>query len=176
MLDSLITSKTRVKLLLKFFSNKQSKAYLRSLAEEFGESTNAVRYELNSLSEAGYLLSNENGRTIEYNANTEHPLYPELKKMVHKYLGLENIIENVIKKLGNVKLAFITGDYAKGKDTGIIDLVIVGEINEENLQHLVDKAEVAIKRKIRSLVLTFKEYEELNETLNPEKALWLWKS
>ena len=176
MLDSLITSKTRVKLLLKFFSNKQSKAYLRSLAEEFGESTNAVRHELNNLSEAGYLLSNENGRTIEYNANTKHPLYPELKKMVHKYLGLENIVENVIKKLGNVKLAFITGDYAKGKDTGIIDLVIVGEINEKNLQQLVDKAEVAIKRKIRSLVLTFKEYEALNKTLNPEKALWLWKT
>ena len=88
MLDTLITSKTRVKLLLKFFSNKQSKAYLRSLAEEFGESTNAVRYELNSLSEAGYLLSNENGRTIEYNANTKHPLYPELKKLVHKYLRI----------------------------------------------------------------------------------------
>ena len=83
--------------------------------------------------------------------------------------------ENVIKKLGNVELAFITGDYAKGKDTGIIDLVIVGEINEKSLQQLVDKAEVAIKRKIRSLVLTFKEYEGLNKTLNPEKALWLWK-
>jgi predicted nucleotidyltransferase len=175
MLDSLITSKTRVKLLLKFFSNKQSKAYLRSLAEEFGESTNAVRLELNNLSQAGYLLSKENGRTIEYNANTRHPLYPELKKLVHKYLGLENIVENVIKKLGNVELAFITGDYAKGKDSGIIDLVIVGEINEHNLQQLVDKAELAIKRKIRSLVLTFEEYQALNKTLNPEKALWLWK-
>jgi len=175
MLDSLITSKTRVKLLLKFFSNKQSKAYLRSLAEEFGESTNAVRHELNNLSEAGYLISSENGRTIEYNANTNHPLYPEIRKMVHKYLGLNNIVENVIKKLGNVELAFITGDYAKGKDTGIIDLVIVGEINENNLQRLIVKAEIAIKRKIRSLVLTFKEYEGLNKTLNPEKALWLWK-
>ena len=175
MLDSLITSKTRVKLLLKFFSNKQSKAYLRSLAEEFGESTNAVRHELNNLSEAGYLISSENGRTIEYNANTNHPLYPEIRKMVHKYLGLNNIVENVIKKLGNVELAFITGDYAKGKDTGIIDLVIVGEINENNLQRLIVKAEIAIKRKIRSLVLTFKEYERLNKTLNPEKALWLWK-
>ena len=72
-------------------------------------------------------------------------------------------------------MAFITGDYAKGMDTGIIDLVIVGEINEKNLQQLVDKAELAIKRKIRSLVLTFKEYEKLNKTLNPEKALWLWR-
>lgn len=176
MLDKLITSKTRVKLLLKFFSNKHSKAYLRGLAEEFGESTNSVRLELNSLSKAGYLLSTENGRTIEYHANTNHPLYPELKKLVHKYLGLDNIVENIVKKLGNVEMAFVTGDYAKGKDTGIIDLVLVGEINEKNLQKLIVKAEEAISRKIRSLVLTASEYEALHKTLSPEKALWLWKS
>lgn len=162
--------------MLKFFSNKHSKAYLRGLAEEFGESTNSVRHELNNLSNAGYLLSTENGRTIEYHANTQHPLYPELKNLVHKYLGLDNIVENIIKKLGNVEMAFVTGDYAKGKDTGIIDLVIVGDINEKNLQKLTVKAEEAINRKIRSLVLSFKEYEELNKTLSPEKALWLWKS
>lgn len=174
MLDSLITSKTRIKLLLKFFSNKHSTAYLRGLAEEFGESTNSVRHELNNLTEAGYLQSRENGRTIEYNANTNHPLYPELKTLVHKYLGLDKIVENVIKKLGVVKMAFVTGDYALGKDTGIIDLVLVGEINENNLQQLIEKAEAMIKRKIRSLVLTMNEYKALRKTLNAEKALWLW--
>ena len=54
MLDSLITSKTRVKL-LKFFMNPETRSYLRSLAEEFGESTNAVRVELNRLEKAGIL-------------------------------------------------------------------------------------------------------------------------
>ena len=176
MLSTLITSKTRVKLLLKFFSNKHSKAYLRSLADEFGESTNAVRHELNNLSGAGYLVSNENGRTIEYQANTGHPLYPELKILVHKYLGLDHIVENVIKKLGVVQMAFITGDYASGKDSGIIDLVLVGEIDKQNLEDLVVKAETLIKRKIRGLVLTLKEYKALKNTLSPEKALWLWQS
>ena len=57
MLDSLITSKTRIKLLLKFFLNSSMKAYLRGLAEEFGESTNAIRLELNHLEEAGLLKS-----------------------------------------------------------------------------------------------------------------------
>lgn len=175
MLNALITSKTRVKLLLKFFSNKHSKSYLRSLAEEFGESTNAVRHELNNLSNAGYLLSNENGRTIEYNANTEHPLYPELKNLVHKYLGLDHIVENIIKKLGQVQMAFIVSDYAEGKDTGIIDLVLVGEIDKQILDRLIVKAEGLIKRKIRSLVLTLKEYKKLKNTLSPEKALWLWQ-
>ena len=174
MLDSLITSKTRVKILLKFFTNIHSKAYLRSLANEFGESTNSVRYELNNLSDAGFLTSNENGRTIEYRANTKHPLFPELRSVVHKYLGLDQIVEKVINKLGEVKLAFITGDYAKGKDTGIIDLVLVGEIDKDVLQKCVDRAEELIKRKVRTLVLEEQEYDDLEETLTPEKAIWLW--
>jgi len=175
LLESLITSKTRIKILLKFFSNKNATAYLRSLASEFGESTNSVRLELNKLSEAGYLISNENGRTIEYRANTKHPLFPELKSVVHKYLGLDRIVETVIKKMGHVEMAFVTGDYAKGLDTGIIDLVLVGEINLDNLRDLVERVEKKIKRKIRTLVLCSEEYYKLYQTLDPEKALWLWK-
>ena len=57
MLDTLVTSKTRIKLLMKFFLNPGTRAYLRSLADEFGESTNSVRVELNRLSEAGLLGS-----------------------------------------------------------------------------------------------------------------------
>jgi len=72
-LDSLITSQTRVKLLLKFFLNPESRSYLRELADEFGESTNSVRVELNRLSEAGLLTSAGEGRTKVYRANTNHP-------------------------------------------------------------------------------------------------------
>ncbi len=176
MLESLITSKTRVKLLLKFFSNANSTSYLRSLADEFGESSNAVRVELNKLSEAGYLKSREKGRTIEFSANVDHPLFPELTSVVHKYLGLDKIVEKVIKKLGKVHLAFITGDYAIGKDTGIIDLVLVGEIDQDNLRSLVKKAEELIKRKLRTLVLSRSEYIKLKFTLDTDKALWLWGS
>ena len=56
MLDSLITSKTRLRLLIKFFINIANKGYLNGLANEFGESTNSVRKELNNLSSAGYLI------------------------------------------------------------------------------------------------------------------------
>jgi hypothetical protein len=161
-------------MLLKFFSNKKNTAYLRSLATEFGESTNSIRVELNNLSDAGYLTSAENGRTIEYQANTKHPLYPELKSLTHKYLGLDKIAENVVQKLGKVYLAFLTGDYANGKDTGIIDLVVVGEIDRKKLRGLCLKAEKLIKRKIRTLVLTLEEFEGYKGTLEVERALWLW--
>ena len=176
MLESLITSKARIKLLVKFFSNSHSTGYLRSLASEFGESTNAIRLELNKLSEAGFLLSQENGRTIEYRANKEHPLFPELKSLALKYLGLDKIAEEVIKKLGDVRGAFIHGDYTKGIDSGLIDLVIIGDVNRNNLTRLVKKAESMIKRKIRVMVLAEGEFEDLRERLDADKAIWLWKN
>jgi len=92
MLDSLITSKTRIKLLLKFFLNSETKAYLRGLAEELGESTNAVRVELNRLTKAGLLEICVDGRTKLYQANTKHTLFPELHSLVRKYLGIDQLV------------------------------------------------------------------------------------
>ena len=179
-LDSLITSRTRVKMLLKFFSNSHSSAYLREMAEEFGESTNSIRLELNKLSKAGYLVAGNKGRTIEYKANTSHLLYTELKKLVHKYLGIETIIESIINKvvtrLGKVSSAFIIGDYAHGKDSGLIDLVFVGDIDQAYLRSCVERAEGLIHRKIRTLVLSPSEYEKNKRNLSPETAIWLWGS
>jgi hypothetical protein len=154
LLDSLITSKTRVKLLIKFFSNPGNRGYLRSLAEEFKESTNSVRIELNRLSEAGLLVSEPNGKTKSYKANQQHPLYGEMQSIVAKYLGFDRLVEVVIKNLGNVQKAIVLGDYARGKDTGTIELMLVGEeINLEYLDFLVEKAENKIKRKVRVQVV-----------------------
>lgn len=166
-------------MLLKFFLNSHSRAHLRALAEEFGESTNSIRHELNNLSKAGYLLSSGKGNIIEYSANTEHPLYPELKSLVHKYLGIDKIVDNVVNKmvsrLGQLEMALITGDYANGRDSGIIDLVMVGDIDAQNLHGYVEKAEGLINRKIRTLVLSEDEFERNRKSLNADTALWLWK-
>jgi len=176
LLDSLITSKTRIKLLLKFFSNSETQAYLRGLAEEMGESTNAVRVELNRLTKAGLLETSNDGRTKLYQANTKHTLFPELHNLVKKYLGIDQLIDNVLSKMGTIEVAFITGDYASGIDSGIIDLVIVGKIERDFLQQLLDKAEEMIKRKIRVLVLSQEDLVRLKDRLNIEKALVIWNN
>ncbi len=169
-LETLITSKTRLKMLLKFFTNSASSAYLRGLAEEFGESTNAIRHELNNLSKAGYLVSVEDGRTIRYRANTTHPLYNEVKNLIHKYLGLDKIIESIVSKLGDLKAAYIIGDYAKGKDTGTIELLLIGVIDEAYLNKLVIKAKTLIQRDIK---VTHKLEHDPQEVMLRD-ALLLW--
>ena len=97
MLNALITSKTRIKLLLKFFLNVQSSSYLRGLESEFSESTNALRLELNRFEKAGLLVSNNVGNRKYYRANDSHPLFPDINNIVMKYVGLDVIIDKVIK-------------------------------------------------------------------------------
>ena len=153
MLDSLITSKTRLRLLIKFFFNIANMGYLNGLANEFGESTNSVRKELNNLSSAGYLKKyNENNKVI-YKANTSHPLFKIIQKIVKKHLGIEEILETVLKRIGDVKKIMILGDYAEGIDSGNIEILIVGDkVNEDYLKEITPKIEKKIKRKVSFFV------------------------
>ena len=173
MLDALITSKTRVRLLVKFFLNPTMKAYLRELASEFDESTNSVRLELNRLKEAGLLESEAKGNLVMYNAKVSHPLYPEIRSIVNKITGIDSIIESVIERLGSVDEAYLIGDYARGQDTGIIDVILIGDVDKAYLHELIEKAEVLVQRKVRALVMTS---DELNEYLNKQNghSLLLW--
>jgi len=153
MLESLITSKTRLRLLIKFFINITNNGYLNSLANEFGESTNSVRKELNNLSSAGYLEKHNQDNKVIYKANASHPLFKIIQKIVHKHLGIEEILESVYNKIGEVKKIMILGDYAEGIDSGHIEILIVGNnINKEYLDEISPKIELKIKRKVSFFV------------------------
>jgi len=174
LLDSIITSKTRLRIILKLFLNPETTTYLRSLAEEFAESTNGIRIELNRLTDANLLTTSANGRTKLYRANKEHPLFPELHSLTKKNLGIDRLIDNILAKLGSIDLAFITGDYAHGIDSGLIDLIIVGKVKRNVLHVLVEKAETLINRKIRPLVLSQDEFNKLKDTLKVKDAFLVW--
>jgi hypothetical protein len=171
----LITSKTRIKLLLRFFFNPGTSAYLRELAREFDVSANAIREELNQLSASQLLISKKSGRQIHYEANQEHPLFPELRSMVMKIMGIDQVIDNLVICLGKLELAYLIDDYAEGKDSGIIDLILVGDIDILQLNDLTKKTEQYIKRKIRTLLLTTAEFSVFREKLTLRPHLLLWK-
>lgn len=176
MIETLISSKTRIKLLLKFFLNSQSKAYLRSLESEFGESTNSIRLELNRLEKAGMLSSYASGNKKFYTADTKHPLFREIHNIVKKHLGFDTIIEKVIERLGDVDQVFVTGSLAKGIDSNIIDLMLIGDINKEFLIRLIDKAEEVISRKIRYVVYSAEEKLVIDWSTFDIEPLLIWSS
>ncbi len=149
MLGKLITSKTRLRLLIKFFISQANRGYLNGLATEMGESTNAIRKELNHLQGAGYLEKVKVDNKVEYKANTDHPLFDVLRKVVLKHLGLEDIVETVLERMGNVQEIILVGDYAKGNDSGLIEVFLIGnELNMKYITQLEEKIENLIRRKV----------------------------
>jgi hypothetical protein len=175
MIDTLITSKTRIKLLLKFFLNPDNAAYLRGLETEFGESSNSIRLELNRLEDANMLVSNVKGNRKLYQVNRKHPLYKDINSIVRKYFGLDVIVERIAERLGNLKAVYLTGEIAKGSDFSVIDLIFVGEIDQKYLVNLIDKAGAFIKRKIRYLIYSEKEFlAEMNK--NGHRYLLVWSN
>ena len=149
MLANLITSKTRLRFLVKFFINAANEGYLRGLATEMNENTNAIRKELNNLSDAGYILREEQESKVVYRANKKHPLFSLLQQIVRKHVGLDDIIEAVVSKIGEVQRVYLIGDYTKGFDSGAIEVVIEGPfINLNYLEHLKPKIENEIQKTI----------------------------
>ena len=149
MLGGLITSKTRLRLLIKFFISQANRGYLNGLANEMGESTNSIRKELNHLYGAGYLEKVKTDNKVEYKANVKHPLFDVLRKVVLKHLGLEDVVETVLERMGNVKEIILVGDYAQGIDSGKIEVFLIGNrLDMEYISQLEDKIENLVNRKI----------------------------
>ncbi len=172
MLEALISSKTRVKLLLKFFLNSKSEGYLRGLEQEFGESTNSIRIELNRFEKAGMLKTESSGNKKFFKANTEHPLFQEVHNILRKYIGVDTIIEKVINRLGNVEQVYLVGSLSKGIDHKIIDLIIFGDVDKEYLVRLIDRVEEHLSRKIRYLTYSMAEHDEILKVYPDGLLLW----
>jgi len=153
MLESLITSKTRIRILVKFFINVANNGYLRGLAEELNESTNSIRKELNNLLDAGYLEKEAIQNKVIYKANIKHPLFTILQKIVRQHIGLDAMVEMILQRMGNIEKVVIIGDYANGKDSGVIEVILVGHaLDTEYIDQLGVKIENEIKRKVKFFI------------------------
>jgi hypothetical protein len=149
MLETLITSKTRLRILIKFFINVTTNGHLRGLATEMQESTNAIRKELNNLSDAGYLDKFNEKNRVSYKANSKHPLFLTLQKIIHQHIGLEAIVSSILERLGSIKTIIVVGDYANGIDSGVIEVVLVGDdLDKDYINRLAYKIKSKIDREV----------------------------
>jgi DNA-binding transcriptional ArsR family regulator len=177
MLNSLITSQTRIKLLKKFFLNGNTRAHLRGLESEFGESSNGIRLELNRFEDAGLLTSLRDGNKKVYQANSGHPLYKDIHSIILKETGIDRVIEKVIHRLGNLLSVYLVGDFARGKDSPVIELILVGaDIDREYLAKKVVQAEDLVGRKVSYIVLEPDKAGTHLLKLKPSDLLPLWNS
>src|SRR5690606_15159077 len=87
---------------------------------------------------------------IDYKANTSHPMYKLLQQVVHKYLCLDTIVETILERMGNVEHIELLGDYAKGVDSGLIEINIIGSaVNTEYTKSIIPKIEAIVNRNVQ---------------------------
>jgi DNA-binding transcriptional ArsR family regulator len=174
MLDTLISSKTRVKLLLKFFLNTSTSSYLRGLESEFGEYSNAILLELNKLEGAGLLTSNIQGNKRFFRANTEHPMFDDINRIVFKFTGLDKLVERIVEGLGDLKSLYLVGDLATGLKSDVVDLVFVGNIDKNYLFELVQKVETKLQKKVKYIAYNNSEFSPEVVGADHQDYLLLW--
>ncbi len=160
---------------MKFFLNSRTKAHLRGLETEFGESSNSIRVELNRFEEAGLLDSIRDGNKKVYHANVKHPLFKDIHNLILKESGIDLVINKVIQRMGLLESIYLTGDFARGKDSPVIELIIIGaDIDREYLTRKVIQAEGLSGRKVSYIVLEPGEAENYLKKLNLSDLLPLW--
>lgn len=162
--------------MLKFFLNSEATGYLKNLAAEFDDSSNSIRVELNKFESAGLLLSKVSGNKKVFKANTKHPMFPDIHRIVLNYVGIDQVVEGIINRLGELSTVYLIGSLAKGLDSSIIDIVLVGNVNKEYLISLIERIEPELMRKIRYVIYSASEFEHhKNEVLEKDHFL-IWQS
>ncbi|MDA8692827.1 ArsR family transcriptional regulator [Saprospiraceae bacterium] len=159
--------------MLKFFLNSNNVSYLRGLEQEFGESTNSIRLELNRFEKSGLLTSFLRGNKKYFQANTQHPLFDDIHNIVKKHIGFDQIILNILDKLGDLQQVYVLGAFARGLDSSVIDLLLIGDINKSYFIQLLEKVESLIGRRIRYII--YKSEPEIDWGQYKEKPLLLWE-
>ena len=150
MLESIIPSTTRRKLLAIFFLSPKSRFYVRELERKTGENISAVRRELGILEKAGLLLSERKGNMAYYFANEKAPIFSEVRGIMLKTEGLGDAIRGALSGQKGMRFAFIYGSYARGEERAgsDIDLMIIGRISPQQIVGKIREAEKKIGREI----------------------------
>ena len=154
LLGPLITSKTRLKLLLRFFLNQNLSGYLQGLSKELDENTNSIRVELNRLEEAGLLSSELQGRRKLYQVNLAHPLTSDITSIVRKVSGIDALVDKVVDNLPGLSQVWVCGALARGIQGDSIDCVLIGtDLNSKYIAGLSARVKELTGKKVNTQVL-----------------------
>lgn len=166
MIDQLFGSKTRVKLLELFYSNQNRSFYVREITRKIDEQINSVRRELANLLNAGIITSETTNNKLYYEVNQAYEFYAPLSEIFGKGAtrdGKKAKVANAgsdddLKSLGNVEVALLTGQFTRDESSGV-DLVIIGNVNENQVVKYVADLESKEGKEIRYVILSLSEYE-----------------
>ena len=156
-----LITKNKAELLKLFFTNPDRSFYMQEVGKIIGKKPGTFQRTLNNMAKEGILTSEYRGNARYFKANKNYPLFKELKSIVFKTIGVSGSLKEVLEKMGNIKFAFIYGSYAKSKETYLsdIDLLIIGNPNEDELIKELDRLEKKLQREINYKLYSIIEFK-----------------
>jgi predicted nucleotidyltransferase len=163
MLETLLGSRLRAKVLGWLFSHPDERYFVRQLTALVKEDSTNVSRELARLEKTGILVKNTEGKQKYYQANRQSPIFNELHGLILKTVGVADIIKKALEpRIADIKLAFIFGSVAKRAENRFsdIDLLVVGDITFGEVVDLISTAEGALNRELNPVVYTLAEFNK----------------
>ena len=174
-LETLIVSSVRVKLIRKFFLNPHNEGYLRGLEQELEEPSNSIRLELNRLFEAGLLTTEFRANRRYFKANFRNAYAEDLHRLLRKEIGIPQVEFHLKPQLSKLEAIYLSGNLARGMESSIMDLVLVGDAHRIPLLRRINHLEKLNGRKIRFILFQRRGDAALKKILEEEKPLLLWE-
>ena len=155
-------SKTRKAILQLYFSHPEKKYYLRELEKKINFPVQNIRRELINLEKKGMFKREKSGNQVFYYLNKESPIYNDIENIISKTIGIENQLRESLSELSGIKQAFIFGSFADGTKDYLsdIDIIIVGDIDENNLIEKIMELETKFEREINCHIYSEKEFKK----------------
>lgn len=160
MLNDLIISKVRIKLLEIFLTSPGQIIHVRELVRQTHEEINAVRRELAHMEKAGMLKKEPRANRVYYSFRKDYPLYYDLLELITKTTGLGGSILKNKLKIGRIKFAMLSGRFARGigSDKDHVELLVVGAVILPELAAVVRETEHKRGSEINYTVMTEEEF------------------
>ena len=145
-----------------FFNNPEKSFYLREIGRLIGKEPGVFQKDINKLAESGILISEYRAKNRFFKLNKNHPLYKEFKAIFFKTLGAEGKLREILKNIKEIKTAFIFGSFAKSKEDSFsdIDLMIIGDPNEDLLISKISKLESRLDREINYHIFSLADWKK----------------
>lgn len=168
-MQDLIISRVRIKMLELFFTNQRELFYVRDITRKIHEEINAVRRELERMSGAGVLKSEERGNRLYYYLNQKYLFFQELEQMVAKTTGLGKTIRKLHSKLGTLEFVMFSGRFVRGLPVAQnqLDVLVIGDVVLQELADVIKAEEQRIGREINYAVFSLDEFEFRKQRRDP---------
>jgi DNA-binding transcriptional ArsR family regulator len=166
-LSDILSSRVRAEIFRLLFGLDEKELHLREIERQVSLSLGTIRQDLQKLVKLDLVTTRRDGNRLYYRANTEHPLYPDIRKLVLKTAGLVEILKSVLDQEG-VKVAFVFGSLASNREKAAsdVDLMVIGAVGLRTLSSWLSGVSEQIGREINPHTMTVEEFCRRKETGN----------